>query len=191
MVKAVIFDCFGVLVTEAWESFCYQYFGHNREQYKIARELGHMLNMGEIKYPEFIQKVAALAGIKPKETDDYVSNNKPNLPLFDYICDHLKPKYKIGMLSNAGDDWLDEMFSAEQLALFDDTVLSFNFGIIKPNPSIYVLAAKRLGVKPKECVFVDDLSKHVEGALACGMQSVLYKNFEQMKQELGEVLIKK
>ena len=188
MIRAIIFDCFGVLVTEAWESFCHQYFDDDRERYKTARELGHQLNRGEITYTVFIQKVATLAGIKPKEAEDFIGDNRPNLPIFDYIRQQLKPHYKIGMLSNAGDDWLEEMFSPSQLALFDDTVLSFNFGVIKPTPSIYMLAAKRLGVRPQECVFVDDLQKHIDGALGCGMQAVLYQNFDQMRADLEKLL---
>jgi len=188
MIKAIIFDCFGVLVTEAWEPFCYKYFGNNKKQFLTAREIGHKLNRGEIKYTEFIQQVATLAGIKPKIAQDYIDNNKPNLPLFAYIRDHIKPHYKIGMLSNAGDNWLEEMFTPEQLAMFDDTVLSFKFGVIKPNPSIYTLASDRLKVKIEECVFVDDLQKHIDGAQNCGMKAILYKNFAQMKLELEKLL---
>jgi len=53
----------------------------------------------------------------------------PNTELLEFIRDELKPRYKIGFLSNVGDDLMDVLFTDEQQALFDDVVLSFSEGI--------------------------------------------------------------
>ena len=58
--------------------------------------------------------------------------------------------------------------------LFDDIVCSAEVGMAKPEPAIYVLAAERLGLEPRECVFVDDLDTNVEAARQVGMQAVLF-----------------
>ena len=44
----------------------------------------------------------------------------------------------------------------------------------KPEPAIFVLAAERLGLEPRECVFVDDLDTNVDAARKVGMQAVLF-----------------
>ena len=59
--------------------------------------------------------------------------------------------------------------------LFDDIVCSAEVGMAKPEPAIYELAAERLGLEPRECVFVDDLDTNVDAARQVGMQAVLFR----------------
>lgn len=43
---------------------------------------------------------------------------------------------------------------------------------MKPDPAIYLLACRRLGVAPEDCVFVGDGGdRELEGAAAVGMYS--------------------
>ncbi len=42
----------------------------------------------------------------------------------------------------------------------------------KPDPEVFLLAAKRLGVAPERCVVVEDAEKGVEAALSAGMRVV-------------------
>jgi beta-phosphoglucomutase len=42
----------------------------------------------------------------------------------------------------------------------------------KPDPEIFLLAAKKLGVSPKDCVVFEDAEAGVEAALAAGMKCV-------------------
>ena len=188
MIKAIIFDCFGVLSTEGFRVFCGKYFKDQPKKRAQAQSLMDLHTLGSLAYEEFIDSLAKLAGQKSEIVEDYLHSNRPNELLFDYIRENLKPKYKIGMLSNAGDDWLSELFSSQDLALLDDVVLSFRFGITKPNPAIYGLAAQRLEVKPIDCVFIDDIERYCDGARAVGMQAILYEDFEQMKTDLQALL---
>lgn len=188
MIKAIFFDCFGVLATEGWEPFCYQHFSKKPEQARQAKELARQLNLGQIDYDSFISRVATLAKISEAATRAVIDRNVPNGKLFEYIDSKLKPKYQIGFLSNAGGNWLDELFTPDQIKLFDDVVISSEVGYIKPDAKIYELAAERLGINTKECIFVDDRQQHVDGAINAGMQAILYNNFPQMQQELETIL---
>lgn len=188
MIRAIIFDCFGVLATEGWEPYYRKHFGNNPKLLERSHQLVRQLNLGLINYSEFIDKVSILANITKDQALSVIDDNVPNQPLFDYIKSKLKPKYKIGLLSNAGDNWLAEIFSKEQLALIDDYVLSYAESIIKPEPEIYHLIAKKLAVKADECVMIDDRQKHIDGAKNTSMKAVLYQDFDQMKKELEEIL---
>ena len=42
----------------------------------------------------------------------------------------------------------------------------------KPDPEVFLLAARRLGVAPVDCVVVEDAKAGVEGAIAAGMKCV-------------------
>lgn len=96
---------------------------------------------------------------------------EPNLDLVR----ELRPSHKLAILSNADISLrgrLERDIGFHNL--FDDIVCSAEVGIAKPEPAIYALAAERLGLEPRECVFVDDLDANVEVARQVGMQAVLF-----------------
>lgn len=188
MIKAIIFDCFGVLSTEGFGVFRDKYLMDQPQKKEQANLAMDKLNTGNSSYPGFVEELAKLAEVSKEKVRSYLDQNKPNEPLFEYIRNELKPSYKIGMLSNAGEDWIEELFSQKDIALFDDIVLSFRLGVIKPDPKIYGLASQGLAVKPEECVFVDDQTKHCEGAKNAGMQAIWYQSFEQFKTDIEKLL---
>lgn len=106
--------------------------------------------------------------------------------LLGYI-DQLRQKYKISMVSNLTAETYERLIVPIK-EHFDDVVISSLVGVAKPDPEIYTLAAKRLGVEPNECVFIDDHDYRVEGALAAGMQGIVYESFDQMKTDLIKLL---
>jgi epoxide hydrolase-like predicted phosphatase len=188
MIKAVIFDCFGVLTTEGFGVFRAKYFQDEPAKREKANRLMDELNAGRLDYQIFLDDLSKLSGVEKSKILEYLTHNKSNEPLFELICAELKPKYKIGMLSNAGGNWLEEMFAAEDLELFDDILLSYEVGFIKPESEFYLLAARRLKVKPEECLFIDDSTGHCAGAEKVGMKTIHYKSFEQAKSDLEMVL---
>jgi len=188
MIKAVIFDCFGVLTTSGFRVFRDKYFADDIEKRDQALELMSQQNLGTLSYKELIKRVAKLANVPEETVESYMDKNKPNEPLFDYIRSKLKPKYKIGLLSNAGDNWLKELFSEEDVKLFDEIILSYEVGLIKPDPNIYLLAAKKFNVEPAECIFIDDNHVHCSGAEGVGMKAICYKDFSQFKKDFEELL---
>ncbi|HEX2088665.1 MAG TPA: HAD family phosphatase [Actinomycetota bacterium] len=80
---------------------------------------------------------------------------------------------KTAVLSNT---WGRSVFFPDQFKAFDAVVLSEHEGVRKPEPEIYLIAAKKLGERPEACVFVDDVPRNVEGARAVGMAGVLHKD---------------
>lgn len=186
--KAVIFDCFGVLVEESFNKFCAMYLSDNPEKIHDFWRLDKQASTGELTYVQLVAGAAKLAGITQAKAQAFLRSHPPNEPLFEFIEKELKPRYKIGFLSNSSRDFLDELFTSEQLRLFDDFVLSFRHGMSKPDTKIFELAARRLGVKPSECIFVDDVARYCEGARRAGMTAVQYESFEQARKEISKVL---
>jgi putative hydrolase of the HAD superfamily len=87
----------------------------------------------------------------------------------------LRGVVKLAILSNA-DSTLRERLEGDMGIhhLFDDIVCSAEVGMAKPEPAIFLLSAERLGLEPRECVFVDDLGTNVDAARQVGMQAVLF-----------------
>lgn len=188
MIKAIIFDCFGVLCVDSWLPFKEIHFGNNQALLEKATEINRRSDSGQISYDDFLSEVAELANTPKDETKKQIENNPPNEELFAYISKQLKSKYKIGLLSNASANWLDELFTSKQLALLDATALSFELGVTKPDPASYTAIAARLGLEANECLFIDDQERQCLGAKKAGMYAIVYKDFESFKIELEKVL---
>lgn len=188
MIKAIVFDCFGVLATDGWLPFKRINFSKNPELFNRATELNREVDRGIISYDQFVKKIAQMAQVSEKLAHEQIDNNIPDQQLFKYIKKELKPHYKIGVLSNAAANWLGEIFTKEQNALFDAIALSYEVGAIKPEPKAYETIAKRLGVKTAECIFVDDQQRYCLGAEKVGMKSIGYAEFAPFKERLKQLL---
>jgi putative hydrolase of the HAD superfamily len=188
MVKAVIFDCFGVLVTSSYEPFKAQYLNSDEKLVTQFMEIENRSSRGEISLEEAEKEFAELAGISFHETAEFLQDNPRNSLLLRYIEQDLKGKYKISMLSNVADDRVAELFTENDIKLFDDMVLSYQVSLAKPDKRIYELTASRLDLSPEECLFVDDNSGYLTAARETGMKTALYINFKQFKQEINQIL---
>jgi HAD superfamily hydrolase (TIGR01509 family) len=186
MIKAVVFDCFGVLVRDGWLPFCEKHFGNDVTLRERGRENNRRVNTGLITYNDYIRENAKIAGISEDQAREEIESNPPNDELFAVIRDQLKPQYKIGLLSNAGENWLEDLFGKEQVALFDEIALSYEMGATKPDAITYETIAARLGVLPEECIFVDDQERFCVGAEAVGMKAIYYRDNEQLISKLKD-----
>ncbi|MCL2174295.1 HAD-IA family hydrolase [Candidatus Saccharibacteria bacterium] len=184
MIRAIIFDCFGVLVKDHASVVKEKYFSDNLDDRAEFQELNRRSCKGELSWSELLTEVAELASVSVSEIRETFDNNPRNNELLDFIAHDLKPKYKIGFLSNASTDHVHELFTPEQIKLFDDVVLSYQVHMIKPNPKIYKLAAERLNVEITECLLVDNSARYVEGAENVGMRGIVYRSFDQFRNDL-------
>ena len=50
----------------------------------------------------------------------------------------------------------------------------------KPDPEIFLLAAQKLGINPKDCLVFEDAEAGVEAALAAGMRCIGIGSPEQL-----------
>ncbi len=117
----------------------------------------------------------------------YLDGRRLNDELLEYIR-QLKPKFKIGMISNSSGREINSLLSPNDRALFDELVFSGQVEVAKPHPGIYELAAERLGVKTGECVYIDDDDYRAEGAVKAGMKGLVYQNFNQFKREISYLI---
>lgn len=188
MIKAVIFDCFGVLATDGWLAFRDAHFGDKPDLLEEARAHNIRVDSGLMSYEDFIEWLAETTGVPVADVRQLIVGNVPNEPLFEYIRDSIASTYKVGLLSNAGANWLNDMFAPWQVGLLDEAVLSYQLGVVKPHPVMYETIATRLGVLPEAAVFIDDRVEFVAGAHAIGMQAIHYRDMAQMRSELEGIL---
>ena len=96
--------------------------------------------------------------------------------------------YKLAVLSNHPPGLAQWLSDWEILNLFDVVYCSGDEGMAKPDPAVYNLTLKRLGILPHESIFIDDTSGHVKAAQSLGMHGILFTESELLKLELNRLL---
>lgn len=186
-IKAIIFDCFGVLIKS----------GHNllRQDFpdlvSLVDDLQAKSDMGELTRADFNKTIARATNLTSDEIDNrYWGTNKYNKPVIDWVNDLKQSgKYKTGLISNISRDWMDvslKLFNRKKL--FDEEILSGDINIVKPDPKIFKLMADKLGLRPEECVMIDDVANNINGARQAGMHGIVYFSPDQSKNELNRLL---
>ena len=96
--------------------------------------------------------------------------------------------HRLGILSNTNEaHWrfvTDGRFAPLLPGPFEQVVVSFQEGAMKPDAAIYEAAARFAGVAPHEIFFTDDREQNVVGALAAGFDAVLFTGTGNLLQEL-------
>ncbi len=94
--------------------------------------------------------------------------------------------YRLGILSNTNDaHW---RYAAERFSylstMFHVRAMSYDLHAMKPDPRIYLEAARLAGAPPSEIFYTDDRPENVEGAIAAGFDAVLFTTPAALSIEL-------
>jgi len=148
----------------------------------------HALERGELSAPDFEERLACEMG----EISGVAIEPAGLLERMFRHFDHAHEMYALvrraheqgiatALLSNSwGNEYPREMWAD----MFDVVVISGEVGLRKPEPAIFHLTSDRLGLRPAQCVFVDDLRHNVEAAAALGWVGVHHRTYTETAAEL-------
>ena len=195
MIKAIIFDYGGVLSEGGKLSFlsfskqCAVKFNVDPEVFKQTFvEHWNQAKINAIHSSMFWEILGKHLGItKEQIRTDFAGFDRFRHDVFD-IVKKLKKQYKLGLLSNHIEDWLEETIENHHLnKTFDVIVTSYKSRKAKPDIRIYKEIVEQLQVKPTECVYIDDLEKNIPPAKELGIHTILFTNLEQLLEELRDL----
>jgi HAD superfamily hydrolase (TIGR01509 family) len=189
VIKAIIFDCFGVLIGRGFEC-TYRLAGGNPVQDRIFIETTlKKANLGLMSDAEFRDTMARQVGISLQDWSRMTHDNEMlNTELLTYI-EQLHKSHKTAILSNANRGVLPRILGKRRLQQdFDEVVVSADVGIIKPNERMYQLIIDRLGVAGSECLYIDDRASFLNPARHLDMSVLLYEDFDRIKHRISELL---
>ena len=87
--------------------------------------------------------------------------------------------YRIYLLSNASVAQHDYWPRYDVSRYFDGKLISCDVKVVKPCHRIYRLFTEKYSLDPAECLFVDDATANVAGAIACGWQGIVFHGSEE------------
>jgi len=187
-IKAILFDLDNTLIQRqksAYAFFCdiveRCYPGlEEAEKLKRADELylwdGHGYTPKNELFYNLLNKYGFVC--QPKDLADlWVSDlwkYTKCFPQSKHVLSTLRKKYKIGCLTNGNPHSQRRKLEVSGLQdAFDAIRVSGEYGKGKPDPEIYLVLAKDLGVKASECLFVGDyIQTDIVGAYNAGMTAV-------------------
>lgn len=183
MIKAVVFDFFGV-IAQSTEVLIHEEYKTTQEQNQQFEKLREALDYGYIAQEEYLKSYAEVVGISYEEMfriySDPSKRYGPSKKVLEYARS-LRQKYTIALLSNiTRESYLEFVDSIEDY--FDVVVTSYQVKLAKPETAIYELCANRLGLDVSECVMIDDRQENCDGATAADMQAILFKDLKSLKK---------
>jgi HAD superfamily hydrolase (TIGR01509 family) len=153
--------------------------------------LVHRFDQGALTPGEFRRAVCAAVGADlDHETFFAVYNDifAPNPPVTQLLRRVKAAGYWTVLLSNTDPERFDFVRKRfPEILFFDDYVLSYELRLTKPDPAIYLEAARRAGCRPGECVFIDDMEENVKSALETGLCGIHYRPETDLEAELKKL----
>jgi putative hydrolase of the HAD superfamily len=153
-----------------------------------SAEFIELFDLGKLTPRQFYERASSLLDAKIEYDDFFAAYTDVfclNRPALDVLM-KLKGKYRLILLSNTDPvrfGFVRRNFP--EILFFDDYVLSYEVGAMKPDPRIYEVAVRKAGAPAAECVFVDDMEENVAGAAALGLKTILYKPDTDFARELS------
>jgi beta-phosphoglucomutase len=193
VIKACIFDLDGVIVDTAH----YHFLAWKR----LAKELGIELTLEDneklkgVSRARSLDIILELGGVSLSEHDKEVLSNKKNSWFVDYV-ERMVPEeifpgvkqliqklraqgLKVGLASSSK----NARTVIKLLQIQNDFDAVVDGGMIvhsKPHPEIFLLAAHKLNVDPKDCLVFEDAEAGVEAAIAAGMKVIGIGSADQL-----------
>lgn len=186
MIKAIIFDCFGVFVGNPYKERVAWLDQHDPQLATTIRDINQATDRGYLSREESLEQMAKLLHMTSEQLKDEQDKGEVLNEQLVSFAKTLKGQYPLGLLSNvSGRDWLEVKFQPNKLEdLFNVVVASGDEGVIKPEPEIYRITAERLGLDPSECVMIDDIREFCDGAEAVGMHAIQFLSTDQCIRDI-------
>ena len=198
--RAILIDFDGVLTIDKYGSdSILRYLAENtpisidilkKEYYKINRGL---LN-GEYTHKEIWSNYCTNVGydIDFQVLIDSFINTPLDWDMISLVRE-LKNEYKIGMITDNKVDRITEILKYHKLTdLFDTVTISAECKCGKSDRKIFDITLETLGVKPNDCVFVDNTQKNLVVPQELEIRTILFddekRNIYEFKKQLYKLL---
>ena len=195
-IRLVISDFGGVICTFDYRIFCERLarrIGKGAEEIYAAvygSDLHAQFEQGRLTGPEYHRRVMSLFGadVSYAEFFPMYGDIFTEIPGTCELLRRLHTRYPLYLLSDTNEihfGYVKE--TVEVVRLFDQFIVSYEVGAMKPEPRIYQEALRRSGLPADACVFIDDRPGNVDGARRVGMHALQFTSPERCAVDLARL----
>ena len=194
MIRTCLFDMGNVLLHFSHDRMCQQM---GQLCHKSGDDLRRLLfdsgvqwefERGLLTAEEFHKTFQTLVGIGVDfeelihAASDIFELNRPMVPLLEGLKSH---NYRLVLFSNTS-VWHYQFIRKryEVLDYFDDCVLSYEVGAIKPEPEMYRAGLRTIRCAPQECFYTDDIPRYVEAGRKFGFDAEVFTDTDHLSRLL-------
>lgn len=199
MIKGVISDMDGIMLDT--EKLYVRFWCEAAQSFGFPMEKRHALGIRSLARVFAIEKLQgwfgkefdydAVRNTRVKLMDEYVSKNGVEAKSgAKELLRWLKENgYKTALATATPVDRASRYLGQVGLLEYFDVICSAReVERGKPEPDIYLLAAKRLGIPPGECMALEDSQNGVRSAFAAGCKTVLVPDLDNPENEVRDCL---
>ena len=196
-IKAIIFDMDGVILdSETISDITWR---------KAAEEKGLSVNDEILNACRGSNKNDTIQTLKKYYGSDFDSEaflertselfheieEKDGIPLLPYakeILEYLKHRYRLALASSTRGPTVErQLRAAGVIDFFETRTTGEMVEHSKPNPEIYLMACKSIGMNPEDCAAVEDSLNGIRSAYAAGLKPVMVIDKVQPTEEIRKM----
>jgi len=196
VIRTLVFDLGNVLVYFSHRKMCAQIGALcNRSSESIddvlfQSDLQANFERGRVTEDQFHQQLEQSVGQRMDKGDllqacsEIFEINLSILPVLDTL---MVRGYRLVLLSNVcvtHFEYVQNHFDV--LNRFDEYVVSYQIGAVKPEPEIFEAILHAIKCDPNECFYTDDVAEYVHTGLSYGLQAEVFCNTDTLIHQLGE-----
>lgn len=180
--KYIVTDMGGVIIDLYWEFYAAkmlerEYSLEELQKLWVTSEATRNFETGKISFDEFA--CAIISEFKVKSTPEEIKKNfcaitgPPKAKFFELFAE-LKKNFNLSVLSNTNLPHIQYLRSKYNIfEIFDNLFFSYEIGLMKPFPEIFIYVINSLKAKPEDILFFDDSKVNVDAAAKLGINSFL------------------
>lgn len=199
-IKLVVFDMEEV-ITDTWNrllpgavpelnSFSAEYLKENLYGRGTPERLDFF--EGRITEEEFWEKKIALLKLGTSVEGLKAAVRKAiavELPGVLGIVRGLRGRYKTALNSNFPKEWFEYVRGELNFdEFFDAYFVSGYMGVSKPDERAYSVMLRQFGIKPGECLFIDDKARNTDAAKKLGINVIVFRDSGQLREDMEKIL---
>ena len=184
MIKNIIFDMVGVILRFDTEGYFTDHGFSDEDRRILKREVFGSLewarqDRGSITDEEAVAAVCARtpAHLHGAVRDFIYRENRAILQVdgMEALLGKLKEQgFRLFLLTNTCTRQHVFWPAVPESRYFDDTLISADVGLVKPQPEIFMLACERFGIVPSQTAYIDDTPMNAEAAYHIGMHAFVF-----------------
>lgn len=197
--KGIIFDMDGVILDSETIS--------DRTWRIAAKEKGLEINDKVLNSCRGTNKNDSMAILKTHYGQDFDSaaflertselfhqiEESEGIPLMHYakeILEYLKPRYTLALASSTRGVTVERQLRTAGVIDFFETRTTGDMVVhSKPDPEIYLMACKSVGLEPAECYAIEDSLNGIKSAYAAGLKPIMVVDKIQPTEEIRKMCI--